>query len=304
VGDEDRHASVNVSVPRPASVLPAPRVLIALLGDYWFHTIEPIPSAALVALLREFGVGDAGARAALSRLARQGTIEGTKRGRRTAYRLTRAAVDVAVSRGRALMGFGIGTRSWDGEWTCVAFSFPDERARLRPALRAGLRRLGMAPLYDGLWVSPHDLSEAASVVLADVGARASTVFRARIPRPAGGRHPVEAWDLDELRRRYLAFIADVEPVAVRLRAGTIGEAESLVIRTEVTAAWRRLVYGDPALPTELLPVPWPLPAARAIFVEVYDGLGPLAEARARAVVAPYRLTEVALPRHHTVGDLL
>src|SRR5215472_7508770 len=43
-----------------------PRLLLTLLGDYWWRRTEPLPSAALVALLAEFGVSDSAARAALS----------------------------------------------------------------------------------------------------------------------------------------------------------------------------------------------------------------------------------------------
>jgi PaaX-like protein len=41
-----------------------PRLLLTLLGDYWWQHTESLPSAALVALLAEFGVSDSAARAA------------------------------------------------------------------------------------------------------------------------------------------------------------------------------------------------------------------------------------------------
>jgi phenylacetic acid degradation operon negative regulatory protein len=284
--------------------LPARELLIALLGDYWFHTTSPIPSAALVALLGEFEVGDAGARAALSRLARQGTIEVVKEGRRTAYRVTLRTASASGVRGRSLMRFGSAPQEWDGHWTCVAFSLPDDGPGSRASLRAALRRLGMAPLYDGLWVSPHDVTKQASEVLAQVGARTSTVFRARSFEAHHGREPLDAWDLAGLRRRYERFIGEAQMVADRLGMGAITPVESLVIRTTITAGWRALVHGDPRLPSELLPEDWPISAARALFVEVYDGLGPLAEQRALEVVAPFELRGALAPRCHTVGDLM
>ena len=75
-------------------------------------------------------------------------------------------------------------------------------------------------------------------------------------------------------------------------------------RTFATATWRQLVYEDPRLPRELLPSEWPIATARDAFVEVYDGLGPHAEARAREVVEPFALTGAARPRHHVVADLV
>src|SRR5208282_1865295 len=38
-----------------------PRLLLTLLGDYWWQQTESLPSAALVALLAEFGVSDSAA---------------------------------------------------------------------------------------------------------------------------------------------------------------------------------------------------------------------------------------------------
>jgi hypothetical protein len=40
-----------------------PRLLLTLLGDYWWQHTEPLPSAAIVVLLAEFGVSDSAARA-------------------------------------------------------------------------------------------------------------------------------------------------------------------------------------------------------------------------------------------------
>ena len=57
-----------------------PRLLLTLLGDYWWRRTEPLPSAALVALLAEFGVSDSAARAALSRLTRNQLLVTSKSG--------------------------------------------------------------------------------------------------------------------------------------------------------------------------------------------------------------------------------
>ena len=50
-----------------------PSLLITLLGDYWWGQEEPLPSAALVDLLADFGVSDVAARAALSRMVKRRT---------------------------------------------------------------------------------------------------------------------------------------------------------------------------------------------------------------------------------------
>src|ERR1700727_3865812 len=80
--------------PGPVAQRP-PRLLLTLLGDYWWQRTEPLPSAAIVGLLAEFGVSDSAARAALSRLTRNGVLVTSRSGRREVGRLSPRAPRVA-----------------------------------------------------------------------------------------------------------------------------------------------------------------------------------------------------------------
>ena len=133
-----------------------PRLLLTLLGDYWWQRTEPLPSAAIVALLAEFGVSDSAARAALSRLTRNGLLVTSKSGRRTFSRLSSRAATILDDGARRIFSFGAANQPWDGMWSLVAFSIPEDNRAARDALRKQLRWRGFAPLYDGLWVSPRD----------------------------------------------------------------------------------------------------------------------------------------------------
>src|SRR5689334_25099228 len=82
-----------------------PRLLLTLLGDYWWQRNEQLPSAALVALLAEFGVSDTAARAALSRLVRHDLLVTSKHGRQTFYRLSDRAVQVFNEGSRRIFSF-------------------------------------------------------------------------------------------------------------------------------------------------------------------------------------------------------
>src|SRR4051794_5269755 len=108
----------------PAAGLSSRELLIVIIGDFWHGCTTPVPSAALVAMLAEFGISAANARAALSRLARRGTLTVTREGRHTFYRQTKETVAWAADRGRILMRFGLDWPEWDGRWTFVAFSLP------------------------------------------------------------------------------------------------------------------------------------------------------------------------------------
>ena len=189
----------------------------------------------------------------------------------------------AAERGRMLMRFGLDWPQWDGRWTFVAFSLPDDVNRSGPVLRTGLRRLDMAQLFDGtvgLTPRPHP----------PAGRTASRAGRGRLDGaradvaslPAKSRDPIDAWDLTACRDDYRRWIAQLHKLIKRIDAGRVSPTESLVVRTSVTLAWRQFVYDDPRLPRELLPPDWPVAAAREAFIAVYDGLGPVAEARAPA----------------------
>jgi phenylacetic acid degradation operon negative regulatory protein len=277
-------------------------LLVTLLGDYWWGRAEHLPSAALVGLASEFGVTPAAARAALSRLRRRGLLASSKTGRRTYYGLTqRARLVLAEGRDR-IMAFGTRSEPWDGRWTVAAFSVPEKRRALRHALRTRLRWLGFAPLYDGMWVSPHDAVGQALEVLRDLEVERATVMLATVPAgsPLAGT-PVTAWDLEHIRKLYDGFVEEYEPLLERVRQGGVGASEALITRTALMDTWRNFPNLDPELPDQLLPPGWPRRQARGIFAEVYNGLGPLAEVRVKQVVSMHAPELTGFVRHHTTG---
>lgn len=286
-----------MGVPPTSAVTDLPRaqaggspqhLLLTLLGDYWYGQRTPLPSAALVALLGEFAVTGVSARAALSRLARRGLLEVSKAGRRTSYALSARAAEVLAEGRGHILSFGAEARQWAGGWTVAAFSVPEDDRSRRHVLRTRLGWHGFAPLYDGLWVSPHERIDEVTAILSELGIDRATVFTAELADggPAGG-HPINAWDLDALRRQYERVLSTYEPVRQRWRGGRIGTAEALVARTALMDDWRTIPSLDPELPAELLPPHWPRTRARDLFIELYDGLARLAEQRVVQVVAEY-----------------
>jgi phenylacetic acid degradation operon negative regulatory protein len=281
-GDESPEMRPWSAAQRP------PRLLLTLLGDYWWQHTESLPSAALVALLAEFGVSDSAARAALSRLTRNRLLVTSKVGRRTFARLSDRAAQILDEGARHIFSFGRDTQPWDGTWSLVAFSIPEHNRAARDALRKQLRWLGFAPLYDGLWVAPRDQASEVVGQLAELGITTATAFRATtVPGTEPDGYPQIAWDLDDLQARYDGFIAHAQQLRERALAGRISPVEALVARTRVMDEWRAFPGLDPDLPSELLPDAWPRAAARELFIATYDLLGPLAAHRVRQIIARY-----------------
>jgi phenylacetic acid degradation operon negative regulatory protein len=255
-----------------------------LLAGYWPGQAELLPSGALVRLAGEFGVTAVGARAALSRLARRGLLACAKAGRNT-YGLTERTAEALEASRHRVLSFGEHPVPGDGHWTVAAFSLPGERRDLRHSLRAQLRWLGFAPLFDGMWVSPRTPPTETWQVLQDLGISSATVLRAREFGRPGGRALIDAFGLSSLRGLYGGLIGQYEPLVRRIAQGQVSAREALVARTAVMGAWRSFPALDPDLPDELRPGDWPRHAARQLFTEVYNGLGPLAVIRVRQILA-------------------
>ena len=288
-------------LPRLTSTSSPQHLLVTLLGDYWQGRREHLPSAALVRLVGEFGVSDANARAALSRLSRRGVLEQSRSGRHTLYGLTPEARATVVGSDRRIKDFGAHVRPWDGQWTVAMFSLPEAQRDIRHLLRSKLRWLGLAPLFDGVWASPHASPDDVLAVLDELSVTSASVVRGR---ESGGRPMVDAWDLEALRTAYVQFCADARPLLERARLGEVSSAQALTARTQLMDTWRRFPGLDPDLPQEVLPADWPRAAARQAFAELYDLLGPLAELRVQQVLAESAPELAPLARFHATADVV
>jgi phenylacetic acid degradation operon negative regulatory protein len=290
----------SVRLPRRQAGNSPQGLAVTLMADYTLRTRAWLPTAAIVALLAESGVSAAGARTAISRLTRRGVLEGHREGRRSSYRLTPAAATFLAVGGSAIAG-AAGASSWDGTWTLIAFSLPQEEGTLRRGLRGQLRWMGYAPLYDGLWISPHELSEKTRARLAELTLGTLTVFRARHVEldATVRRNPLDAWDTAQIAKQYASFLRRWRPALPPALTG----AAAVRARTEVMDTYRRLPILDPHLPLELLPRDWPREPARDLFTAVYDGLAEAAQNHVRAAASRHTGGEVDDIRAHTVAEL-
>jgi phenylacetic acid degradation operon negative regulatory protein len=294
----------SVRLPRRQAGTSPQGLAVTLLADYTLRTRAWLPTAAIVALLAEAGVSPAGARTAISRLVRRGVLEGHRQGRRSSYRLTTAAAAFLAIGGSAIVAAATAP-PWDEQWTLIAFSLPQQESALRRALRDQLRWMGYAPLYDGLWISPHDLSEKTRARLAELTLGTLTVFRARHVELDATirRNPLDAWDTAAIARQYDSFIRRWRPALPQTRAGGLSGTHAVRARTEVMDTYRRLPILDPHLPIRLLPRGWPREPARDLFMAIYDGLADIAQDHVRTVASRYADGEVSGIRAHTVADL-
>lgn len=272
-------------VRQPHGRAKSQRLLVTLFGDYAQHR-APIPSAALVEILEGFGITPPNARAALSRLTQRGMLVRSRAGRRTSYSLTERAERLLEQGAKRIFGLGANSEEWHGTWTVVLFSVPNVDKDARHLLRSRLRWLTFSPLYDAVWISPHDRAEAIVEQLRDLGITDAVVFQATdiVDLPGGRARLTSAWDIETLATEYERYLSRYGDLADRAARGEVPPHEALVQRTELVDDWRKFARDDPDLPAQFLPDGFPRATARELFLTTYDALTEPATAQFEAVV--------------------
>ena len=299
-------AEGDVDAPRLQQGPSPQHLLTTVLGEHLDSSEAELPSAAVVAVLGEFAISPASARAALSRLVKRGLIGVRADGRTPRYHVA----PHAIARHRAAMhhflAFAAVPRPWDGQWLTVAFSLPESRQPQRHALRRTLGTCGFVRLYDSVWIRPGGDAEVVRDELDDLlrdvpGARWS-VLRARFEDETGPGGPAAAYDLEALAGAYREFVARHDALFRDVRAGRVGPAAALVARATLMDGWRQFSRIDPDLPAHLLPTDWPREEARALFLEAHTALGPLAHERLVEVMSPAWPEAARWVTHYVAAD--
>ena len=275
------------NLPRFQSGFPPQRLTMTLLGEFWVGRSEPIPSAALVQLLRAFNITESAARAALSRLAARGALILERRGRTTWYRQSPNLL-MLLPQGRAMtLNFGPSRTGWDGSWSIVSWNLINPTPALTHRIRISLRELGYAPLAPGVWVSPGQAPDRLVDMLPHPDDMTFSVFTAQELPVEGAASAVSAFDLSEMELAYEEFLATFSPLLTASRASGFPPAEALVARTRAVFRWFVIATLDPDLPAELLPPKWSRTEAHRLFVALVDGVTPMAESYVRSVIAQF-----------------
>jgi phenylacetic acid degradation operon negative regulatory protein len=237
--------------------------LFDLYGDHLLHRGGSAPVAALIRLLDPLGVRPPAVRTAISRMVSQGWLEpvevDTAAGSVPGYALTdraRLRLDRAGSRIYRT------STEWDGCWHVRVLAPIAERSR-RERVRSQLRFLGMAPVSDSTWVSPHPSVEVDQLLdeesIAAVGLTTSDIGPA--PRL------LEAFDVAGLAREYDVWLARATDLVAAAGRRTHEDVAGFVVRSELVHSWRKFLFSDPGLPDSLLPRDWPGRRAAAFFDE-------------------------------------
>lgn len=249
-------------------------LIFTLYGDFLLATGESIWVGSLIRLLEPLGLSATNVRTVLSRMAAKGWLTPERAGRRSYYGLT--------ERGRRLLEEGAARihgpprrEDWDGEWTLLAYSIPEDRRALRDRLRAQLSWLGFGSLGNGLWLTPHDVRAQVRAVATDL--EVSDYLELFRGAYAGFSKPHELvrqlWDLGSLNARYDAFVGRHLDACVRLKAEgpeSVAPRVAYESRFRLVHEYRVFPLLDPFLPRPLQPADWAGECALSLFNHYHD----------------------------------
>ncbi|MFE4963581.1 PaaX family transcriptional regulator C-terminal domain-containing protein [Streptomyces sp. NPDC056660] len=251
---EDEGEQIAATSARPQSLM------FSFLGIYVLDRDVAVYSGSIIDVFARLGVSEDAVRSTLSRMARRDLLTRHRRGRKAYFGLTEHAVEVLRDGRRRVRDTGAVNRDWDGTWTVVAFSLPNDRADARHDLRSRLAWAGFASLQGGLWIAPgtKDVAEALEPLELDDHV---TTLQARPMGLTGSADLVRrAFDIDGIADRYQAFLDQWDtspPPAVA--------DDDLACQILLHTDWLQAVRWDPHLPAEHLPEQWPAIRAEQVF---------------------------------------
>jgi phenylacetic acid degradation operon negative regulatory protein len=243
--------------------------ILGMFGQYVLPRGGTIWLGSLIQAMAVWGFSEAAARSAILRLKRGGDIEGQRVGRRTFYSLTDAGL-----RHLDLGGFRFSfspIRAWDGQWTVVIYSVPEDQRELRDALRDSLKWWGFGLLAPGTWVSARPLLPEMEQEWRQMGVWDYVdVFRSAYVGSSDLLVMVDRAfpELPALAASYQAYIAQSELVLRRLEAGRLEERVCFAVRLENLWDFYAIASEDPILPPDLLPEDWPRLRAEELSVQI------------------------------------
>jgi phenylacetic acid degradation operon negative regulatory protein len=231
-------------------------LIVTVYGLYGRSDGGWLSVAALIRLLGDLGVDEPAVRSAISRLKRRGILQARRHEGAAGYRLSPEALAILREGDARIFRRQRGTLA-DG-WLLAVFSVPESQRHRRHVLRSELTRLGFGMVAPGVWIVPAHLQDATAETLRRLELDSyADLFRAdhRAFGDLAGKIRLW-WDLDELERRYQAFIEAHGPALRRWQRGAPAGREAFTDYVRVLTDWRRLPYLDPGLPAELLPDGW------------------------------------------------
>jgi len=226
-------------------------LLFTIYGSYVRYYGGKIDIASLIRLMRQHQFTDGAVRAAVARVTQQGWIEARSKGSKRYYALT--------ERGRRRMNeaaeriYKFRRELWDGRWRILVYNIPEKKHELRSQIRQELKWLGWGSLSNSAWITPNNIVERTKEHLKSYRVNKYVeIFEATYLAFSDDQELLKkCWDLTGIDARYQEFISEYQPRLAEAQASPPTPEQAFVEKTELVHEYRKFLFIDPRLPSEL-----------------------------------------------------
>lgn len=243
---------------RARPTIRAGSLIVTVFGDAIAPRGGTVWIGSLIRVLDDFGINERLVRTSVFRLVRDDWLEVDQVGRRSYYSLSGEGARKFEQ--ATLRIYGDPRQSWDGDWCLVLLGELD--GEQKESVRRDLGWIGFGAIATNLLAHPTpdvgDLERTlkrAGIDQQVVVMRGSTLDRRQDEAMRALVH--RSWNLDEIDRRYAAFVEQFRPLYRALqKSRNVDGRLAFQVRTLMIQAYRRILLRDPLLPAELLPAGW------------------------------------------------
>ena len=262
-------------------------LLVTIFGDAIAPRGGAVTLQSLIRLAAPFGLTERLVRTSVARLAREGWLAATRRGRQSEYRLSALGAQRFAEATQRIYGAAGG--AWDGHWTLLVLP----PGRRRPArLRQELHWLGFGQLAATLFAHPGTSAEESRGWLRRLPGAADGLILTGAAADAATERTLATlgWDLQELTRGYRRFLERFAPLVPSLEGPALTGETAFLVRTLLIHEYRKIHLQDPLLPVTLLPGDWvgtqAYELARCIYAAVFAAAEGFLSQNAQRLDAP------------------
>lgn len=280
-------------------------LMFTFFGEYIKHYGGEVWMGSLIKMMGHFGISESSLRGAVLRMVQQGFISVRKIGNKSYASLT--------EKGRRRMEDGLARiyssrhLNWDGHWRVLIYSIPEERRELRTQIRKELSWTGFGLISPSTWASPNPLEDQVMEMTKTYELEDNTILfkTSSIVSHTNEEIVRKGWDLDAISADYAVFIEKYEKIHSELKeqtwSGSLPEETCFEIRTLLVHEYRKFLFVDPGLPTDLLPDGWNGFTARELFFNLHQLLSVPSTKYFERIFKHAPDTEPVMDRDHAVN---
>ena len=246
-------------------------LIVSVFGDSISQHGNSVWLGSLISALEPFGLNQRQIRTAVFRLVQEGWLATRQIGRRSYYSFTDFGIRHYEKAARRI--YATKDSRWDGNWILVIPAFISSAEK--EILRKELLWLGYGVMTSGVFAHPSAARQSLDETLQELEAVQKVIVLEANTRDLASREALKklthtSWNLDEIERRYVAFLNTFRSVLQAVRkAKTLDSTQCFQMRTLLIHHYRRILLQDADLPDELLPVNWPGRVAHNLTANLY-----------------------------------